>query len=331
MPEVFRYARDRVKSLRTNQMVRLETTVTPVTVQYEVFNLTSRFGDYGRVLRRNDRIQFSYSPWGRPPYEYSRLVTNTSQTTDARFCWSKRHRLHLIYHRATDVFERRSDDDGRTWTGEVLLLDSYARPDISCDEDGTLFRAARETTGTLRGLRQSAGAASIGEANFILKDDAGSNLITADDDFRIITTCLREWWLHVCMDGESDSSLWFSTDAGETWTRTTGAVAGITNGTHPGLCLSPTGDLLAWAYTGSGTVQTTHRAAGESAWSTPVTLQDDASSDFLVRDNAFSLAGEWGGTNRYLLAGVRSTHTQPSDWHSSDEGATVEQFPIPET
>jgi hypothetical protein len=324
VPAVLRYVRSTIRKPRTGQRVRLQATVPAVSD--EVFNLTSSFGNYARVSTINGNIRFAYSHDPVPfSYEFEVTATNTGDCATGRFCWTPRQRLHLTYYCPTETLERTSDDDGRTWSGETTIFANARHPDIACSTEGTILRAAHETaTNKITCTRQYTGEAAAGSP-FYLKNAAGADITIEDDSFRLCPDLRGWWWLHVRLAGGSATSLLFSTDDGETFAATAGAVTGISSGTHPGFAAGHDGTLWAWAYLG-GEVAMTRRYPGEVDWSSPVSVQDNLGADLAVKDIPSSMALAWEGPKRLILATIYSTHVGPSDWWSSDDATSFKRF-----
>ena len=324
MPAVLRYARDRVRLPKTGQRVRLQATVTPATA--EIFNLTSSFGNYARASHRDGTIQFAYTPLPVPvSYEFEAPVTTTGDCTRPRFCWTPRQRLHLVYHCAVGTAERTSDDDGLTWSGETIIFSACDHPDITCDQNGTILRAAYEpATGKITATRQNAGDVAASAA-FYLKNASAVDITIEDDCFRLVADPRGLWWLHCRLLGGGATTLLYSSDDCASFSVTSGAVPGITSGTHPGMLAGHEGTLWAWAYLG-GELTMTRRAAGEVNWSAPASVQDDAAADLGVADIPPSMALAWEGPERVVLATILTGESLPSDHGSADAATSFERF-----
>jgi hypothetical protein len=325
VPAVFRYARTFVRVAQTLQRVRLPVTAAAPANTASVFNLTSSFGNYARVGAREGVIRFAYSHFPTPPFEFEGNMTGTSDATEPRFTFTARQHLYLVYTRAATVWERLSTDDGKTWTGETSLFGASRRPDITCSPDGTILRAAYEpATGKIQATRQYPGDPAA-SAPFYLKDSAAVDLIIADDSFRIVAQTDGLWGLHVLLSGGGSTSLYHSSDDGESWFTTSGAVTGITSGTHPGMAAGHDGTLWAWAHV-AGVLKFTRRYPGDTDWSAPATVLDQTAANLTVKDIPSSMALAWEGPQRLLLATIYSTHVGPSDWWSATDGADFRQF-----
>lgn len=324
MPAVLRYARTFVRVPKTMQRVRLPATAAPDV--RAVFNLTSAFGNYARASARNGGIYWAYTHDPVPfLYEFEGLLSNTSDATEPRFCFTSQQHIRLVYTRGGAVQERLSTDDGKTWTGEALVFAASRHPDIAADGLGTLLRAAYQpASGKITATRQDAGEATAGSP-FFLKNTAATDLTIEDDTFRLVADLKGWWWLHLRLLGGATSSLLFSTDDGETFAVTSGAVTGITGGTHPGMLAGHDGTLWAWAYLG-GEIAFTRRGSGEVDWSTPVSIQDHLGVDLAVRDIPSSLALAWERPQRLVLATILTAHVGPTDHWSADDGSSFRRF-----
>lgn len=318
------YARERTRQYKTGQRIRLTAVVAPAADG--VFNLTSSFGNYARASQAAGVVRFAYSHFPVPAeYEHERTLSFAGTSHTPRFCWTPRQRLHLVYGVAAGIVERASDDDGLTWTDETAMFSGCAQPDITCDSAGTILRAAYEpATGKITATRQNQGDTAM-SAPFYLKDAAAADITVEPMCFRIVADPRGWWWLHCRPLGGGATSLLMSQDDGETFAVTSGGVTGITGGTHPGMLAGHEGTLWAWAYLG-GEVAMTRRAAGDTAWSTPVSVQDDAATDLAVRDIPSSMAFAWEGPERVVLATILTGESLPTDHGSADAATSFLRF-----
>lgn len=325
MPVVLRYARSHVRVAKTLQRVRLAG-VSVGGDGGEVFNLTSSFGNYARASRRGGTIRFAYTPLPAPfSYEHETDVTTTGGCSEPRFAWTPRQRLHLVYRCPEGTAERTSDDDGLTWSGETLTFTACEHPDITGAAEGTLLRASWvPASGKIQATRQYQGEVAA-SSPFFLKDAAAVDLVTEDDCFRLVADVRGWWWLHARLLAGGATSLLMSTDDGESFAVTSGAVTGITSGTHPGMAAGYDGTLWAWAYV-AGVLVYTRREAGAVDWTTPANVLDAAAANLTTKDVPSSMALAWEGPGRVILATIYATHSSPSDWWAADGGASFTRF-----
>lgn len=291
-----------------------------------VFNLTHPFSHYGRTSERLASPYFAWSNFAAPAvFEHETAVSGAAGCLSPRFCWDPRRSLVLTCLDGTDVVSRRSDDDAYSWVEPgTALFTGAGSPDICCSREGLILYAAN-VAGALSIRRQFPGDASPAVA-FSAEDDSASPLVLETDSFRIVAGLDGRHWLHYLPDGTTTTQFAYSTDDGESWAPTFGAVQGVANGEHPGIAALPSGDLVAWAYVaGSGYVTT--KAPGDTAWSTPVEMEDDSSSPLAFSDADFSITGGYENADRLVLAAVLSGESIPSEHWSADGGATWARFP----
>jgi hypothetical protein len=319
-----------VRVARTGQRVRLgPVTVTPVAATAsDVFNLTSRFGEYGRLTPVNNDLFFAYSHYPTPPFEFETQVTTSGQASAGRFAWDSRRRIWLLYQDGTSVLEFVSDDDGLTWSNlgtPTSLLGAATTPDISLGWDGTLLRAWQKFSNSrIQFTLQAPGDATPGAATDVSLPGSGP-VTFAGDSFRFVCD-QRGWWhLHARPSGAGTTRIYTSQDDGASWATTSGAVTGLASGTHPGMCVGHDGTLWAFCYLG-GNLKLSRRGPGDSAWSAFSTVQNDAAAALGVADAAASFAHAYEGLSRLLLACTRTGENQVSDSWTGDSGATVKRF-----
>lgn len=324
MATVLRYVRTRQRQVKTGQRVRLNVTVNPVAVS--VFNRTSRFGNYARTTHSGGNLCIAYSPRPTPPFDGEFDVTNTADTSEGRFIITERQHLIAVYSRSGSVYERVSYDDGTTWTGETLIAASRKHPDIASSPDGLVMRGWWQSAAVpaLRLTRQYPGDASPSSPLDAFDADASANLDLSDNVFHLAGGVDGRWWLHCIKLGAANTTLHYSTDDGATWKATDGAVTGFTSGAHPGIVAGYDGTLYAWAVV-SGKLHLSRRFPGDTSWSAPAAVKDDAGADLLVESVPMSLALAWEGPRRLVLATFIDGQTLPSDWWSADDGATFKQ------
>lgn len=318
------YARLRVRQAKTGQRVRLSAVVTAQ--RGGTFNLTHPVANYGRTSERMASPYFAWGPYATPPLEHDSAVAGAAGCTHPRFCWDSRRSILLTCLDGSDVVVRRSDDDAYSFNEPPAALFSGANyPDICASREGLILYSAN-VSGALSVRRQYPGDASPAVA-FSAEDDSASPLVLETDSFRIVAALDGRHWLHYLPDGETETQIAFSTDDGESFAATPGAVQGIASGEHPGIAALPSGDLVAWAYVaGSGYV--TRRSPGDTAWSTPVEMEDDASTPLVFSDADFSITGGYEGPDRLVLVAVLDGESLPSEWWSADAGATWTRFTV---
>lgn len=320
----WQYARLRVRQAKTGQRVRLAAVITASVGGS--FNDVFPWGLYGRTSERLAYPYFAYSNYPTPPFEHDTAIAGAAGCTQPRFCWDHARRsLILTCLDGTDVVSRRSDDDAYSWfLPGTALFTSAGFPDVSSSREGLILYSAN-VAGALRVRRQHAGDSTPAVA-FSAEDDGGAPLILASDSHRIVAGHNGFWYLHALLDGETDTTLLQSYDDGESFAQCPGAVTGVANGEHPGIAVTPTGELVAWAYVaGSGFL--TRRAPGDTAWSTPVEMEDE-SGPLAFTDADFSIAGAYEGSSRLVLAAVLDGESLPAELWSADGGATWTRFPM---
>lgn len=315
-----RYARQRVRVGKTGQRVRLTATVTAFAG--ENFNLTHPFGEYARVFRGSEAPQFAWASYGTPPFEHATTVSGCEGCTEPRFCWDPRGSIRLLINNGGVIEERVSNDHGYTWEDGVVRFALGTHPDIS--ERGGLILRAAYLAGAITATRQYPGDAAPGAA-FNLKNASAVDLAVTDSDFRLVGAQDGRWWLHVKL-GAGATTLLYSSDAGASWTVTSGAVTGITSGAHPGMAALHDNTLLAWAIVGTA-LSITRRSPGDTSWSTPVNAQNHLAVDLSVTNGPQSIAHAYEGPARLLLSGMLTGDTTPRELWSADLGSSWLAFP----
>jgi hypothetical protein len=326
MPDVYFYLRQAQRKPKTLHRIRLGVVV-PQAATEAVFNLSDPFGCYARLSRRNGNLVFSYSNHGTPPFAYERTATASGEATEGRFAWHPTtKRITLLYTEDGNVYQKTNDSDGfYLFSGRTLVKAGASHPDLVIGPVGPVL-ITYYVAGALMGYRYELGETSGSE--FTLKDDTATDLVVEDDVHRIAIDRNGQFWLHVRIDGEADTSLWFSNDA-ETWEREAGAVPGIPSGTFPGIAAGHDGSLLAWAVV-SNTLKRTYRDPGDTAFGAVTTVKDDAAADLGVSAASHSFALAWEDPERWVLAYTPSGGTTvPADRESSDAGATTTEIPDP--
>ncbi len=329
--EVLRYTRSFVRSLRKNQRVRLTATVTPAASG--VFNATSRFGEYGRLRVAGGDLFFAYSHYPTPPFEHETQATFTGTVTEGQFAWAPGGPRHcvIVFVTPEGIFSEFSTDDQKSWAAGGFTPGSHAA--IACSREGMMAFGFYDAGGIGIGLQPP------GDVDFPLFLPVANTVADAsllpysfeDDSFRLAFDPRGWLWMHARIAGSGQTDLLFSNDDGTTnpgvftFEPTSGAVTGITGGTHPGICSDDAGTLYAWARV-AGKIQMSRREAGAVDWSAPAVVKDDMASDLAVGDAMFSIAPAREGTDRLVLAANLSGETLVSDHHSADAGGSFKRF-----
>jgi hypothetical protein len=326
--EILRYTRTFVRSPRKNQRIRLTATASPTAGA--VFNLTSRLGEYGRLRVSGKDLFFAYSTVGTPPFEFEAQITARGDVTEGQFLWASDGKIVLLYAASDGISSGYSTDAGKTFAGGGFTPGSHCA--LAAAADGTMAFAYYNLGGMIVALQPP------GDPDFPLLLPIGNTVVDSgllplsfeNDSFRICADARGWWWAHWRILGAGATSIWYSTDIQATpgvmtWAPTSGAVSGIASGTHPGICPTADGGLLAWAYV-AGKLKVMHRGPGDVDWSTPAVLKDDAAADLAVGDAASSFAHAAEGPSRLLLTTNAAGEALVSDWWSSSVGETVKRF-----
>jgi hypothetical protein len=211
-------------ALRVHQRVRLTTTASTNVQANCPANLGELFGSYWVARCAGGRIWVSVSDSGRPPFDRTVAATSGPHDSEAKLAFDPRGGALCFYCRrdssantfASFTF---SDDDGLTWSGPTDLITGGIHPNVAAGYDGGILFVAY-VSGKLKGVYQEPGELVPGSL-FTLKDDAGADLLVANDSFGLTQTfdLQARWWLHVTIQGDSLPSSWFSTNEGASWTR----------------------------------------------------------------------------------------------------------------
>lgn len=125
----------------------------------------------------------------------------------------------------------------------------------------------------------------------------------------------------------------FSDDGGKTWSTPTDM--GITNGRFPTGASSEYGDQIEAAFvhdsgtSGPGTIKVVKRSSGDTAFSSPITVKDDAGSPIAFDDQSFGILFSHDSASRVILTAVVDGETESSSWWSTDVmsgGCTFKRF-----
>jgi hypothetical protein len=303
---------------KTGQRIRLSAQIESPAVIGGVFNLCHEDGNIARAYTREGNVWFTRGDRAQPPYDFERAATATGDAFEGCFAWDPRGFVRLLYTKtgsAPGVYEIRGYNYGTSWTGGSQLRAQASHPDIVRDlVDGFLLRSYYRA-GSLWGVHQAPGNITP-LAEFEMEDGAAP-LAVADDSHRIAQDASGQYWLHVRLDAAMDTTLHYSNDRGETWAPTDGGVPGISGGRRPGICHLAEGGLVAWAIVGGNTIEMTRRGPGDTAWSTPVVVEDDAGT-LAVTDSSASMADSPEHPGRLWLALVCAGETTPCDLYSKD-------------
>jgi hypothetical protein len=312
------YARSTLKSPKTGQRVRLSATVGNAVAS--VYNKTRPgFGFYGRAGCVAGRCSFDFSSYGAPPLLLEGLIAENY--TEPAFDWDSRGWILLLASDLATIVERTSDDGGLTWNAPVARF-TGSHAEICRAPMGLILRAAY-VAGALKINRQELGDANPG-ADFSAVDGAATPLALQDDTFRLAVDPRGWWMLHARISGGT-TTLLYSTDAGYSWSVTSGAVTGLASGTHPGIATAPDGSMLAWAYL-AGELHISRRASGDTAWSAFSAAKDTALVNLSLADAPFSIAAGIERPGRWIGVWSATGSTTPAEYWSRDAGATWAVF-----
>jgi hypothetical protein len=124
----------------------------------------------------------------------------------------------------TDLYIMRSTDEGLTWTGATIVIPNTSRGTCAGGSDGSSFIAGFRLTGpgvgNLIGKYREAGDTAY-STEFTFQTAGAVNIATEDESFHIyMAHDVQGRWVGVWkIDGETQTSVWWSVDQGRTWTR----------------------------------------------------------------------------------------------------------------
>lgn len=319
------YARTRVRRGRTGQRVRLSATVTAV-IGGGPFNLTARqLGHFSRVSHRLGGPYYAHANYPTPPFEHDTLIAGAAMCTETRFAFDSKRRILLICNDNGVITERASDDDGYSFNLSDVRFASGSHPDISVDRQGMILRACY-LAGALKITRQAPGDTSPSAA-FNAKDTAGVDLSLTDSVFRLVYAPSNWLHLHCRLGAGAATTLMHSHDDAASFAISSGAVTGITSGTHPGMTAGDDGALWAYARLADGTGRITVRHSGDTSWATPVAMVDSASASLLFADQPFSIAAAHEGPARLVLSAIIAGESLVSEhWSADPSGVSWTRF-----
>jgi hypothetical protein len=218
------FERDTLTAPKGRQRVRVTATLVAVEANLNPRNYEHPLGSYYETFIREGDVRFRRSHWAVPPFEFEVAVTATGT---AGYPWAytdHRTRVWLLWEDSGDGYQAASDDEGFTWGAPAVAIAGGSKPYGAVNVfDGTeVISAFIAASGKIGMKRRQVGELAYGTL-FHLKDDAGVDLLFEDDTHAY-------WWAyeapnrlvgHFHLDGETDTSTWFSTDSGETWMRAT--------------------------------------------------------------------------------------------------------------
>jgi len=193
------------------------------------WNCGEIYGDYARVWTEDGTVKFVRSDHGVPALGFDVSSDVQSGGSSPRIAQDARRRYWCLYERSGDVRTRWSEDDGRTWEAESVLIASAKWPCVASSRDGGLLFAAftyvsgSSGPGYLKYRYQGPGdtAPSAAASAQYWNGSSLADLQLADQQFSICRSYeLGGRWVLACViDGETGVSEWASADEGSTWTR----------------------------------------------------------------------------------------------------------------
>lgn len=130
-----------------------------------------------------------------------------------------RERVVMLVEFGGDTYEVFSDDDVATWSGGTMAIPGGTMPFIISDDSGNLLEAAY-ISGNIQARFRAPGDTAWSDL-FTFEDENGDPLEVEEECFSLTPT--REnpdrYLLAVRISGETDTSLWYSSDDGRTWRR----------------------------------------------------------------------------------------------------------------
>lgn len=174
---------------------------------------TTGFGGSGKaVCLRANKV----APFGK--FDAVGVISPDTPTADPRIAYQLDvRRLLAVYTYAGNTYFARSDDDGHTWGGNVIVIAGSKHPTIAAGIDRTVIIAAYVAPvmpaiyGTISVAVQGPGDITPGAA-FTLKDAAGADILVADDSFHLCQppNGARLWVWALMIGGEGGCSEWYS-------------------------------------------------------------------------------------------------------------------------
>jgi len=189
-----------------------------------VDNHVGIFGQAHKVYEDADG-NIQYEGWQGLPSGAADITSTVVAGSSPHVFQDSQLRTFVMYARASNGYYKVSDDDGATWRAETSMITNVInirRTEKRSDSLVVGFRYDSGTSGpgTLIGVYRGGGDAAY-SAEFTLKDDTATNIAATDSPFGLSSgqEGPDRWWLSIVVDGETDSSDWFSSDTGATWKR----------------------------------------------------------------------------------------------------------------
>lgn len=219
------FTRNALLAPKGRQRVRVLATLATPGGQVFPRNYEHRFGSYYETYVRDGDVWFRRSHWATPPFEFDRVVTSSGTASYPWQYTDHRTRVWLLWTEAgADTYQAASDDEGFSWSAPVVAIAGGVKPYGAVNGfDGTELISAFLTASSKIGAKRRQVGELAYSAQFNLKDDAGVDLLFENDTHSY-------WWAyespnrlvgHFLIQGEANTSTWWSSDAGATWTRAT--------------------------------------------------------------------------------------------------------------
>ncbi len=170
---------------------------------------------------RDGGIHIRSSYFGGPPFWQS-SVPVTEGAANPRLACDWLGRVWLTFEKEGHAWRAVSGDLGKTFTEPVIVIAGGGKPTICSLFDGTLVFAAI-VSGVLHARVWHPGRQAVGAEFTVKKFEGGttSDFAVEDDSFHLEQEVQphARLWLHVTKAGDADTSAWWSSDSGATWTR----------------------------------------------------------------------------------------------------------------
>lgn len=169
-------------------------------------------------------------PKAGPTFDITTAVTTDATDKDPQINYDRyRDRVTLVWCRGSDTYYAETYDEGTTWSTPVALVTGGHYPRVASSDLGTCYAALVYNSGSSGPGKIKAkfrGRDDVLSSLFTFKDSTGTDIAVADDSFDLTyaPASWAPWVLHCRIDGETDTSEWYSTDvspSGATFTRVT--------------------------------------------------------------------------------------------------------------